>query len=252
MTEHVVVEKRDGILHARLNRPEKKNAMTEAMYARLAECFREADSDSEVRVLLLSGEGDSFTSGNDLSTFAAVAAMKMDKNARPAVLDLIQAGIESTTPVVAAVEGWCVGIGATMMLHTDFIYAGEDAKFHMPFTSLGAVPEAGASRLLPRRFGRQRAAEMLILSEVISAEKAHRWGLITDVTENGAAYAMAKQTAERICELPPESVRETKALMREDLEDILPHTVYELEKFAERLVSEEMQQLVAKRMAAKK
>ena len=104
MTEHVVVEKRDGILHARLNRPEKKNAMTEAMYARLAECFREADSDDEVRVLLLSSEGDSFTSGNDLSTFASVAQMKVDRSARPAVLDLIQAGLESTTPIVAAVE----------------------------------------------------------------------------------------------------------------------------------------------------
>lgn len=252
MTEHVVVEKRDGILHARLNRPEKKNAMTEAMYARLAECFREADSDDEVRVLLLSSEGDSFTSGNDLSTFASVAQMKVDRSARPAVLDLIQAGLESTTPIVAAVEGWCVGIGATMMLHTDFIYAGEDAKFHMPFTSLGAVPEAGASRLLPRRFGRQRAAEMLILSEVISAEKAHRWGLVTDVCENGGAYSAAKATAERIVELPPESVRETKALMREDLDDLIPHTVYELEKFAERLTSQEMQGVIAKRMAGKK
>lgn len=252
MSEHVIVERKDNILHARMNRPEKKNAMTEPMYARLAEAFAEADADDDIRVLMLSGEGDSFTSGNDLSSFAAVVGMKTDPNHRPAVLDLIEAGLRSTTPVVAAVEGWCVGIGATMMLHTDFIYAGENARFHMPFTQLGAVPEAGASRILTRRFGRQRAAEMMIASEVISAEKACRWGMITDVVETGTAYAAAERMAEKICALPPQSVRDTKKLMQEDLDDMVPWAEHELKVFADRLTSEEMQQVIAQRMAAKK
>ncbi|NNU17454.1 hypothetical protein HK107_14065 [Parvularcula sp. ZS-1/3] len=252
MTDHVIVERDGAILHARMNRADKKNAMTEEMYAKLADAFREADESEDIRVLMLSGEGDSFTSGNDLSSFAAVVGMKADPNHRPSVLDLIEAGLKSTTPVVAAVEGWCVGIGATMMLHTDFIFAGESAKFHMPFTQLGAVPEAGASILLTRRFGRQRAARMLIASEVIGAMTAREWGMITDTCEDGEAYARAKHMAEQLCELPPQSVRDTKKLMQEDLDTVIPWTEHELRVFAERLTSEEMQQVIAARMAAKK
>jgi enoyl-CoA hydratase/carnithine racemase len=118
----------------------------------------------------------------------------------------------------------------------------------MPFTQLGAVPEAGASRLLTRRLGRQRAAEMMLLSEVISAEKAHRYGFITDVVENGSAIAAAERTAERLAQLPPRAMRDTKKLMQEDLGDIIPHTRHELEVFASRLRSEEMQAIIAARM----
>lgn len=251
MTEELIVEKKGAILHARMNRPTKKNAMTDAMYEGLASAFKQADDDEDVRVLMLSGEGDSFTSGNDLSSFASVIGIEHDTSKEPPVLRLIENALKSTTPVIAAVEGWCVGIGATLMLSTDFVYAGEDAKFHMPFTQLGAVPEAGASRLLTRRFGRQRAARMLLASEVISAQTAYEWGMVTETTENGGAYAAAMRMAEHMVELPPQSVRETKALMVEDLDALLPHTRYELEKFSERLTSEEMQGIIAKRMAAK-
>ncbi|MEM9839476.1 MAG: enoyl-CoA hydratase-related protein [Pseudomonadota bacterium] len=252
MSEQVLIERDGAILHARLNRPHKKNAMTDAMYEGLTHAFHEAEENKDVKVLLLSGEGDSFTSGNDLSSFASLMGMQHDASKEPPVLALIEAGLRATVPVIAAVEGWCVGIGATMMLHTDFIYAGEDAKFHMPFTQLGAVPEAGASRLLTRRFGRQRAARMMIASEVISARTAYEWGMITEVVDDRGAYAAAHACAERLCALPPQAMRETKALMVEDLEPLLPHTRYELERFAERLQSEEMQQVIAARMAAKK
>ena len=251
MTDHVVIERDGTILHARLNRPHKKNAMTEAMYIALTEAFHEAERDPGIRVLLLSGEGDSFTSGNDLSSFASLIGMETDRTKEPPVLALIEAGLKATVPVLAAVEGWCVGIGATMMLHTDFIYAGEGARFHMPFTQLGAVPEAGASRLLTRRFGRQRAAQMMIASEVIPARTAHAWGMITDVVATGDALAAARACAERISALPPQAVRETKALMQEELQTLLPHTRYELERFALRLQSEEMAAIIAARMAAK-
>jgi enoyl-CoA hydratase/carnithine racemase len=249
MSEHIEREEEGGVLHLRLNRPAKKNAMTEDMYRALADGFREADEREEVRVMLLSGEGDSFTSGNDLSTFASV--MTMDEGGRPAVLDLIENGLKSQTPVVAAVEGWCVGIGATMMLHTDFIYAGRSARFHMPFTELGAVPEAGASRVLTRRLGRQRAAEMMIASKVLPAEKAERWGFITEVVEDGSALSAAREMARHLAELPPQSVRDTKKLMTEDLSDLLPHTEHELRVFSERLRSEEMQTVIARKMARK-
>lgn len=248
MTDQVVLERDGAILHARLNRPSKKNALTDEMYVSLTEAFHQAERDEEIRALIMSGEGDSFTSGNDLSTFASLFGMEEDKSKEPPVLALIEAAIKSTVPVLAAVEGWCVGIGATLMLHTDFVYAGEDAKFHMPFTQLGAVPEAGASHLLTRRFGRQRAARMLIGSEVISASTAAEWGMVTEVVENNQAYAAAHACAERIASLPPQAVSETKALMREDMEALLPHTRHELERFASRLQSAEMQQVIAARM----
>jgi enoyl-CoA hydratase/carnithine racemase len=137
------------------------------------------------------------------------------------------------------------------MLHTDFVYAGRGAKFHMPFTELGAVPEAGASRLLTRRFGRQRAAEMMIASKVIGGDKAERWGLVTEAVEDGTALAAAKEMARHVAELPPQAVRDTKKLMTEDLDDLLPHTEHELKVFAERLRSEEMQAVIARKMAKK-
>ncbi|MCQ8186396.1 enoyl-CoA hydratase/isomerase family protein [Parvularcula maris] len=249
MSEHIKREEENGVLHLRLNRPEKKNAMTEDMYRGLADGLKEADGRDDICAVLLSGEGDSFTSGNDLSAFASV--LTMDQGTRPPVLDLIEAGLKSETPLIAAVEGWCVGIGATMMLHTDFIYAGRSARFHMPFTELGAVPEAGASHLLTRRFGRQRAAEMMIASKVLPAEKAERWGFITEVVEDGDALAAGKEMAAHIASLPPQSVRDTKKLMTEDLGSILPHTEHELKVFAGRLRSEEMQAVIAKKMARK-
>ena len=252
MTDEIVIEKDGAILNVRLNRPRKKNAMTDAMYVGLAAALQQAEDDEEIRVLIVSGEGDSFTAGNDLSAFASVASMGSDQSQKPPVLTVIENVLRSTVPVVAAVEGWCVGIGSTFLLSADFIYAGKDAKFHMPFTQLGAVPEAGASRLLTRRFGRQRAARMLIASEVISAQTAYEWGTISEITENGGAFAAAHQMAEHLAQLPPQAVRATKELMVEDLDSLLPHTRYEMEKFAERLTSEEMQQVIAMMMAGKK
>jgi enoyl-CoA hydratase/carnithine racemase len=246
MTEHVILSRDGGILHARLNRAEKKNAMTDEMYEALVEAFTRAEEDEEVRVLMLSAEGDSFTAGNDLSAFMRLMSPEGMEN--PPVLRLIEAGLRATVPVVAAVQGWCVGIGATMMLHTDFIYAEKTARFHMPFTQLGAVPEAGASRLLTRRLGRQRAAEFMLLSEVIPAPKAERFGFITEAVPEGEAMLFAERTAKRLAELPPQAMRASKKLMQEELETLLPHTRHELEVFGERLRSEEMQGIIAGRL----
>ncbi|MEE4211723.1 MAG: enoyl-CoA hydratase-related protein [Parvularcula sp.] len=246
MTEHVILRRDSAILHARLNRPGKKNAMTDEMYEALYGAFVEAEENKDVRVLMLSAEGDSFTAGNDLAAF--VRLMNPEGLNDPPVLRLIEAGLKATVPVVAAVQGWCVGIGATMMLHTDFIYAEKTARFHMPFTQLGAVPEAGASRLLVRRLGRQRAAQFMLSSDVISAPKAESFGFITEAVPEGEALMHAERTAKKLAELPAEAMRATKRLMQEELETLLPHTRHELEVFAERLRSAEMQNVIAARM----
>ncbi|MEM1409544.1 MAG: enoyl-CoA hydratase-related protein [Pseudomonadota bacterium] len=251
MTDQVITQREGDVLHARLNRPEKKNAINDAMYGELVKAYQQAEEDKSIKALILSGEGDSFTSGNDLSVFASYLSMAPDTDKEPAAYHLIKAGLSGTVPVIAAIEGWCVGIGATMMLHTDFIYAARDAVFHMPFTQLGAVPEGVASTLLTRRFGRQRAARMLIASEKISAETALSWGMITELVDPGTALDAARACAERLAQLPPGAVRDTKALMQEDLETAIPHAREELLQFAKRLKSEEMQQVIATRMAGK-
>ena len=248
MSEHVTTALEDGVLTVTNNRPDKKNAMTQEMYGALSDAFVRAHEDDDVRVLLWASEGDSFTAGNDLSAFM----QPQDRGPEPPVFSLIRGGLKIKKPVVAAVKGWCVGIGATMMLHVDFVYAERSAKFKMPFTELGIVPEAGATKYLIERFGRQITAEWLLLSEVIPAERAYEWRMVNEVVDDGMALARAKETAKRLAALPPNSVSETKRLIQGDVEAILPLVRYELEVLEERLHSEEMQQVIAARMAGKK
>ncbi|MEO1043133.1 MAG: enoyl-CoA hydratase-related protein [Pseudomonadota bacterium] len=248
MSEHVITTLEDGVLTVTLNRPEKKNAMTQEMYRALSDAFARANEDGDVRVLLWAAEGQSFTAGNDLSSFVT----PQDPGEEPPVLALIRNGLSIKKPVVAAVKGWCVGIGATMMLHVDFIYAERSAKFKMPFTELGIVPEAGATKYLIERFGRQITAEWLLLSEAIPAERAYEWRMVNEVVDDGMALARAKETAKRLVALPPTSVSETKRLIQGDYEAVLPLVRYELEVIEQRLHSEEMQQVIAARMASRK
>ncbi|MEM0928680.1 MAG: enoyl-CoA hydratase-related protein [Pseudomonadota bacterium] len=248
MSEHVITTLEDGVLTVTLNRPDKKNAMTEPMYRALTDAFVRADEDDDVRVLLWASEGDSFTAGNDLAAFAAPD----DSGEEPAVIALIRSALAIKKPVVAAVKGWCVGIGATMMLHVDFIYAERSAKFKMPFTELGAVPEAGATKYLIERFGRQIAAEWLLLSEAIPAERAYEWRMVNEVVDDGMALSRAMETAKRLAALPPLSMRDTKELIQGDYEAVMPLIWEEMNTFAVRLRSEEMQQVIAARMMGKK
>ena len=248
MSEHVITTLEDGVLTVTLNRPEKKNAMTEPMYRALTDAFVRADEDDDVRVLLWASEGDSFTAGNDLSGFSAPS----DSSDEPAVVSLIRSALAIRKPVVAAVKGWCVGIGSTMMLHVDFIYAERSARFKMPFTELGAVPEAGATKYLIERFGRQIAAEWLLLSEAIPAERAYDWRMVNEVVDDGMALSRAMETAKRLAALPPQSMRDTKRLIQGDYEAVMPLVWEEMKVFSERLQSDEMQQVIAARMMGKK
>lgn len=235
-TELVRTERRGHVLHVELNRPEKKNALTVEMYQALADAFVAAENDDEVRVILMTGTGDSFCAGNDLRDFLERPPTGIESP----VHRFLAALVDASRPIVVAVQGHAVGIGTTMLLHADLVYAASDARFHLPFTSLGLVPEAGSSLLLPRRIGHARAAEMLLLGEPLGASDALDLGLVSGVFADGDLQASALARAERLATLPPEAVRSTKLLMREEYRTTVPDQMrLEAARFAERLRSEE-------------
>lgn len=240
MTEHVRVEMRGSILHLEIDRPEKKNALTVEMYQALGDGLRGA-ADGGARVILITGAGDAFTAGNDLRDFLERPPASADSP----VHRFLEALITTEIPLVAAVQGLAVGIGTTMLLHCDLVYAGRSARFHLPFTSLGLSPEAGSSLLLPQRIGYARAAEMLILGEPLGADDALATGLISGVFDDEALHEEALARAERLAALPPRSVLTTKALMRDANREILPAQMdREMEQFQERLRSDEAREVM--------
>jgi enoyl-CoA hydratase/carnithine racemase len=236
MSENVVVEQRGGVLHLHLDRPEKKNALTIEMYAALAEALRQGEAQDETRVVLLSGEGDSFTSGNDLRDFLS----RPPTDASSPVHQFLLSLMGSTKPIMAAVQGAAIGIGTTLLLHCDLVYAARNARFHLPFIQLGLVPEAASSLLLPKRLGFARAAEMLLMGTPFSAEEALSAGLISGVFEDADLMQQAWSRAERLAQSPPEAVRITKSLLRqEDGAAIADRAQQEAGLFQERLRSTE-------------
>lgn len=209
-TEHVQTDFQDGILTLRFNRPDKKNALTLAMYTALVEAFTWANEKDSVRVVLLTGGDGCFTSGNDLVDFMNSPPLG-DKSP---VMQFLVAISQTRKPIVAAVSGAAVGVGATMLLHCDLVYAGAGALFQMPFVNLGLCPEAGSTLLLPRMMGHQRAAELLLLGEPFSAETAHEVGIVSVVCPDGELLETALGKARRLAAQPPAAVRVAKALMK--------------------------------------
>jgi enoyl-CoA hydratase/carnithine racemase len=208
----ILSEKAGGVLRIQINRPEKKNALTLDMYRALAAAFEAAEHDRDVRVTLVHGHPDAFTSGNDLSDFMQSPPTGEDAP----VLRFITAIRTASKPVVAAVSGPAVGIGTTMLLHFEFAYAAETTRFQLPFVNLALAPEAGSSLLLPQRIGYGRAAELILLGEPFSAAAALRYGLITGIAPDGeAALAMAEATASKLAAKPPAAVRLAKALLKQ-------------------------------------
>jgi enoyl-CoA hydratase/carnithine racemase len=209
MAELISVTIKDRILTIRMQRPEKKNALTREMYLSMNQALREAHDDSTVRVILITGTQDCFTAGNDLVDFA---------NARPgetspAILYL-QTLAAAKKPVVAAVSGVAVGIGTTMLLHCDLVYADSTARFQLPFVNLGLCPEAGSSVILPALMGQRRAAELLYLGESFNAEKACSLGIVNEVVTEGAVLDTALAKARQLAEKPPSALRTTKMLLK--------------------------------------
>ena len=216
VTPHVLVEQTDAILKLTMNRPEKKNALTQDMYGALADAIEGAQGDTSVRVIYLTGTADSFTAGNDLADFAGAKPQDTGGNAVPNVTRYLQAILASEKPLVAAVNGLAVGVGVTMLLHCDLVYAARSATFQTPFVNLALVPEAGSSLLLPALIGNQKAADMFLLGTKIRAEEADTMGLVAGVFDDSALQDEAWSRAQALAAKAPSAVMLTKSLMRKN------------------------------------
>jgi enoyl-CoA hydratase/carnithine racemase len=233
----IITELREGVFRLQINRPEKKNALTQAMYSEMAQAFQAADRDPAVRVILVHGHPDVFTGGNDLADF-----MNLPPPAEGSpVLNFISAISAASKPIVAAVSGPAVGIGVTMLLHFELVYAAESTRFQLPFVNLALPPEAGSSLLLPNRIGYGRAAELLMLGEPFSAATALQCGLITATAADGeAALSAAKAAAEKLAAKPSAALRLAKRLMKQGGAEALARQVRdEMAGFDEQLRSPE-------------
>jgi enoyl-CoA hydratase/carnithine racemase len=208
--KHILTETIDGILRIEIDRPDKKNALTAAMYQAMADALNAAEADSTVRVVLIHGKADLFTAGNDLQDF--LDNRPRDEN-RPA-FQFLRNISRAQKPIVAAVAGAAVGIGTTMLLHCDLVYAAPNARLQLPFVNLGLVPEAASSLLLPALVGYQRAAELLLLGEPFSAQTAKDIGLVTAVVAEDVLLETALAQAKKLAQKPATSVRLTKQLMK--------------------------------------
>jgi len=208
--DQIITENRDGVLRIEINRPDKKNALTSAMYQAMADAIKLAEADRGVRVVLIHGKPDLFTAGNDLQDF--LDNPPRDEN-RP-VFQFLRNLSTAQKPLIAAVAGVAVGIGTTMLLHCDLVYAAPNARLQLPFVNLGLVPEAASSLLLPALVGYQRAAELLLLGEPFGAQAAKDIGIVTAVVPEAELLATAWAQAQKLAQKPPTSVRLTKQLMK--------------------------------------
>jgi enoyl-CoA hydratase/carnithine racemase len=240
MSDLVRIENAAGICHLRLNRPEKRNAITFAMYAALEAGLTAAGADDSVRVLLLSGEGAGFCAGNDLQDFIAGP----DFSAQHPVLGFLRGLVRLGKPLVASVHGQTVGIGVTMLLHCDLVVAADSTRFSMPFVSLGLVPEAASSLLLPQRLGPQLAAELLLLGKPFDAATALSLGIVNRVVPEAAALAEARSIAAALAAQPPQALRATRRLLRGDPAAALARIDAEADIFGAQLKSEEFRNAV--------
>lgn len=226
-----------GVLQITINRPDRRNALDRASYAGLIAAIATAEADEAVRVMVLTGAAGCFTSGNDIKDFAAASG----DGARIAI-DFLTAISTAKKPIVAAVEGFAVGIGTTLLLHCDLAFAGRSASFRLPFVALGLCPEGGSSLLLPLIAGSKRAAELLMLGEAFSPETAAEAGLVNAVVEDGTALSVALEKARALAALPPQSVALTKSLLKRGSAAAVAETIaLEAKHFGERLVSAEAQ-----------
>jgi enoyl-CoA hydratase/carnithine racemase len=242
MSPNILFTREAGVATLRLNRPEKKNAINLAMYAALADAIAEAERDPDVRVLLISAVGDTFTAGNDLHDFANRPQSSGDTPAQR----FLRAIAQAQKPLVAAVDGNAVGVGFTMLLHCDLVFATERAKLRAPFVDLGLVPEAASTLLLPRLVGQQRAAEIMLLCDVIDASKALELGLVSAVLPAAELESHARHVCQRLARKPPGALRLTKALLRESAYATVPERMaHEGEIFAAQLRSPEVGEAIS-------
>jgi enoyl-CoA hydratase/carnithine racemase len=234
---HIKTELQDSVLRICIDRPEKKNALTRDMYTAMAEAVEQAEANPEVRVMLLHGNGDSFTAGNDLQDFMANPWKGQD--VPPAVRFMLTVA-RAKKPVMVAIQGSTVGIGVTILLHCDLVYAADNAKLMMPFVNLGIIPEAGSTLMVPALMGHQRAAELFLLGTPITAQRAYELGLVNAVVPPEKLMETAMGTAQALAEKPAAAIRATKELMKKPAAAEVERVIQEeLKELAERLASPE-------------
>lgn len=238
----ILTELTDGVLRVEMNRPDKKNAMTGAMYARLAEVLAEADKDDAVRVVVWHGAGDAFTAGNDIKDFMENPPHGKDSPQGRLNDEFIRFG----KPLIAAVRGVAIGGGTTMLAHCDIVYASENTRFQIPFIDLALTPEFGSSYLIPARIGYLRAAEIYLLGEPFTATRAAELGLVTDIVPDADLLSTAMATARKLAAKPPSALRANKRLLKLGAMGPLEAAVVaEGREFAERVISPEAKEAFA-------
>lgn len=248
MSEQVIVSRAEAVCEIRFNRPEKRNAITFAMYDAFTAALAAAQADAAVRVVLLSGEGAGFSAGNDLHDFLSGPNFTMEHP----VMGFLKGLATSQKPLIAAVHGQTIGIGVTMLLHCDLVIAARTTQFSMPFVSLGLVPEAASSLLLPRLVGPQRAAELLLLGKSFDAVDAQQLGLVNRVVEETVLLAEARALAHSVARQPPVALAATRRLLRGDPAETLARIEEEARTFSALLKSEEFRAAVSAFLARAK
>lgn len=237
MTDEVIVETNDRIQTLRMNRPDKKNALTTPMYDKMIGALVAGDASADVAVHVFLGCKGVFTAGNDIKDFANFDGRLRDPNrGAPGLIRLLP---RVRKPMIAAVDGLAVGIGTTMLFHCDLVYASPNASMRTPFLDLGIVPEAGSSLLAPMRMGPQRAFELLCLGEPFDAQRGYEAGFVNHVVPSDELEATAMRAAARLAMKLPGALAAARELMRGDPSAILAQIDRETEVFAERLASEE-------------
>lgn len=239
---NVIFKIQERVAFIELARPEKKNALTGEMYGQLAAALSAADADAQVRAIVLHGSQDCFTAGNDVGDFLSRPPLSEGSPSQR----FFQVMLDLKKPLVAAVAGPAVGIGSTLLLHCDLVYAASNARFQLPFVPLGIVPEFGSTYLLPLLAGYQRAAELLLLGQPFTAEKAKEVGIVTEVVSPEELFSKAKAAAAALAALPPESLRLTKQLIKKRHGQAVRDAIAdEVKIFAERLSSPEAKEAMS-------
>jgi enoyl-CoA hydratase/carnithine racemase len=243
VSEHVRVERNGGVLAITLARPERRNAITTAMYAALAQALEQARAEPAIRVVTFAGDGRDFAAGNDLADFLDAGLRNFEDIP---VWRFLRALVACETPIVAAVQGNCVGIGTTMLLHCDLVVAEEGARFSLPFVDLGLVPEAASSLLLPRLGGRRRAARYLLLGEPFGVDAAEEIGIVSHRAATGQLEGGLAALVDALLAKPAEALRQTQRLLRHGTrEALLERMEMESGLFTERLRSAETKEAIA-------
>lgn len=239
MSDGIEIIEQGGVLEIHIDRPEKKNALTAAMYHSMIAALADASARNDIGVVLIAGKGDAFCAGNDLKDFT------QGPQGGAAAFAFIRAIVGFDKPLIAAVQGLAVGVGTTMLFHCDLIYAAPDARFIMPFVNLGIVPEAGSSLLAPATMGHAKAAAMLLLGEPMDAETADRSGLVTAIVPADKLLGHARAKAAALMNKPPQALAATRRLLRGDQKLLIERVEEEARLFGLMLDSEEAQEAFA-------